>query len=142
MRAYYYYCKKCGWKHELSQPKCPFCGSEVFKYDCHVYNFSDLTMKEQMQVFKAIQEIVEKSPEFDVKAQKRRVIEQDKINNYYTKKFSAKRNQIPQIKCPYCHSTNISEISLGEQVAFYQQFELTSPYLGMQWHCQNCGCNF
>ena len=142
MRAYYYYCKKCGWKHELSQSKCPFCGSEVFIYDCHVYNFSDLTEKEQTQVFKAIQEIVENSPEFDVKAQEKRVVEQDKLNKYYAEKFSTKRNQVPQISCPYCHSTSIQKISMGSRIISSELFGLGSSYIGKQWHCKTCGSDF
>lgn len=140
--CYYYYCTRCGWVHELSQSKCPFCGSVAHKYDCHVYSLFDLTEKDINRIHSSILDIVENSPDFSRKAQKKRIKEQDKLKRYYDNKFQTNVNQSSQLTCPYCQSTNIKEISLGDKVVSLEMFDGGSPTIGKKWHCRKCGNYF
>ncbi|MDD3222729.1 MAG: hypothetical protein EOM34_07110 [Clostridia bacterium] len=46
------------------------------------------------------------------------------------------------VKCPYCSSTNIKNISGTSRLASAVTFGILSKKIGKQWHCNNCKSDF
>ena len=139
LNDYIYYCTKCGWFSVPRRDTCQFCQSILKKYDCQTIEFFDLPKEEQKRLFSYVQEIIENSPDFDLKLRNRRLEEEKRYNEESIRKMC--RNKV-EVKCPYCHSKNTRKIGAGERMVTANLFGLGSQNLGKQWHCRNCGSDF
>lgn len=52
-------------------------------------------------------------------------------------------NKTPQVKCPYCNSTNVKKITKASKagsIALFGVFAIGKAT--KEWHCNNCNSNF
>lgn len=78
------------------------------------------------------------------------------IKQYYESKYESERigRQViyddlkpkkktkPNIKCPYCGSSNTKKITVSSRAVSTTITGMASSKIGKQWHCNNCGSNF
>ncbi len=147
---YEYYCPRCGDLHFLTDEtnkKCSVCGHEMLETP-HEYNLSqtfsdellELGWRENGHLFdekeqRLFDEIISKSPEFDIDLYNNK----DSIKEQKYQEFKQLlESPIGKVKCPYCHSTNTTKISIGDRYIGTVNFAA----FGKQWHCNSCGSDF
>ena len=124
--------------------KCEFCNTEVIQTHFEVlrsWNDGGTIRKEEEKI-----EIAQQygNNQFSQEAYERRLamIKQENQNRNNQNIQADQISQKPQIKCPYCHSTNTTKITLTKRSVSTYLFGLGSSKVGKQWHCNNCKSDF
>ena len=124
--------------------KCKFCGVDIIQTDLEwkVYN----RIYSENNYDKLEEELANKygRNQFSQEAYERRLamIKQENQNRNNQNIQADQISQKPQIKCPYCHSTNTTKITLTKRSVSTYLFGLGSSKIGKQWHCNNCKSDF
>lgn len=63
-------------------------------------------------------------------------------DNYDISCLKKNINIQPQVRCPFCNSTNVNKISGTKKAMSIIGFGILSNKIGKQWHCNNCKSEF
>ena len=133
-------CPNCGYELPImiQGVYCPSCLKSGIKTSNDTCPFCNINYKES--IYGTVDEVdnygknhpeLKQSPEFSQEAYDKRI-------NYVPSNYSSSSKVI----CPYCHSTNTSQISGLSKAGSVAIFGIFSQKVKKQWHCNKCNSDF